>query len=450
MKKFILNLTNIFQAIQLQDTWKNITPCDILLVRSDLHCGYIYQGKAYSPLIDSIADLCENSGLVTRTVAAPYSKLIGTLAYNTPVSYNRFALLISLFRKIAWLILGRIKGEDRTNKLRAYFWGRVLEKTKPHCVIGIQPDVGLCRAGKMKGVPIYDLQHGVIDKGHPKYTPGLSFPKHLPLLRNDYHAEIPIRDLPNGYLCWNEQSAALLRKWATLKGIDVQIVGHVWFLRFLYPKKTDFLVQEAVNTGKIFKDNRPSILVTLAYDQDLFYQYDGFNGVMVDVLEKTILETAETYNWLLKLHPLQIRGSANKTTQSYLKHTFGHLASVDWLVCSNMSLPVLLQQVDLHITDMSSVVIEASWMKIYSALLNKEFLPGGIYEHYFKYEKDLGMVVVLQQDTKKIKQWITDSLIKDKRQSTLKDTRKELHGFIQEIMDRVRIESDDSRTNKGS
>ena len=437
MKKFILNLTNIFKTIQITDTWKNITPCDVLLVRSDLHCGYIYKGKAYSPLIDSIADLCKSRGLVARSVAAPYSKLIGALAYNTPVSYNRFAFFVAIVRRIAWLILGRTKGEDFTNKLRAYFWGRVLGKTKPRCVIGIQPDVGLCRAGKTAGVPIYDLQHGVIAKGHPKYT-------------NENCAEIPTRDLPDGYLCWDDQSATLLRKWATQKGIDVRIVGHVWFLRFLFPRPNDFLVQEAVNTGRIFKDNRPSILVTLAYDLDKFYQDDSFNGVMVDVLEKTILETADTYNWLIKLHPLQMRGSENKTSQRYLKQTFGHFASVDWLVCSRISLSVLLQQVDLHITDMSSVVIEAGWMSIHSALLNKELLPGGIFEYYFKHEQDLGMAVVLHQDTKKIKQWITDSLIKGKGQSTLKDTRKELHGFIQEIVDNVRTETNYSRVSKGS
>lgn len=428
-------LLHLFQSVLLPDTWQTLTHGDVLLVRSDLHCGYNYQGKAYAHLLDSIGDLCIKRGLVTRSVAAPYSKLTGINAYNSPVSFNRYALFVALLKRVAWLIRGRTYSEDLANDHRMHLWGRILEKVKPRCVVGIQPDVGLCRAGKMKGVPVYDLQHGVIAAEHSMYG-------------EKYRVDTLQRDLPDGFLCWDDLSAAVLRKWALQKGIDVKVVGNIWFLRFLFMDQNDLLVQEAVKKGRIFRNNRPVILVSLQWGLDKFYKNAGFNGVMVDALEKAILETADTYNWLLRLHPVQIRGSEKESAQGYLKRTFGHLTSVEWLICSEMPLPVVLQQVDLHITDVSTIVVEAGWMGVRSALLSIHVCAGGILESYHTHERSLGMAVVLPQDAHIIKQWIVDTLTKGRGKSTLTDTREALHGFIEKIAGDAETELKYSRERK--
>lgn len=413
-------LTSAFQAARLPDTWQHLEPCDVLLVRHDGDCGYSFKEKAYAPLLDSIGDMCLAHGLYTRSVATPYSILTNIHAYNSPVSYNRASLIILLLSMMIRFIRGRARGIEWANGRQAFLWCRILEKAKPRYVIGIQPNVGLCRAGKMKGVYVYDLQHGVIADGNPWYG-------------EKERVDTPRRDLPDGFLCWDEVSAATLYKWAPRKGIKVKILGNPWFLRFLYPDPNDLLVQEALNVGRIYRNNRPVIMVSLLWGMDYFYKYSAFNGVMVDSLEKVILETAAYYNWLIRLHPVQIRGLERETTQGYLRRTFGHIESVEFRMCSDLALPVVLQQVDLHITDSSSVVIEAAWAGIRSALLNVRYGPGGSREKVFARERSLGMAEMLPQNADVIKQWIANTLAKGKCEPRFMHTRKALRKFIDEI-----------------
>lgn len=407
-------LTHKLRTACLPDTWQQIKRCDVLLFRSDINCGYQYMGKAYSPLYDSMGDLFTNRGLVVSSVAKHFAQLIGEKAHNFPVSYNRAALVQATFRKFG------AKGTAWASKQGQQLWERILDQAKPYCVIGSQPHVSLCRASKNKCISVYDLQHGVISDEHLWYGKKC---------RN-----MPSKDLPDGFLCWDEPSAAALRKWAPQKGIDVRVIGNPWFLRFLLKDSGDSLVQESLMTGQIFSNDKPVILVSLQWGLDLYYKYKGFNGVMVDVLEKTILETADTYNWLLRLHPVQLRGPEKDRVQNYLSRTFGHLTSVEWKKCSEIALPVVLQQVDLHITEHSTVVVEAGWMGIYSALLNSHIRSGGRLENIYTYERGLGMADVLKHDKNVIKQWIADKSKIDKRDSPLKLAGHSLRAFIDEII----------------
>ncbi len=416
----LTSLWHILQAVRLSDTWQQLEHCDVLLVRGDGNCGFTYKGKAYAPLHDSIGDLFTMRGFTVRTVAQPYSKFIGNHSYSSALSYNRYAFVIGILKRFVRFVYGKVYSEEWANKRRTHFWCRILEKANPRCVIGRQPYAGLCRAGKMKAIPVYDLQHGVIADEHPWYG-------------EKYRINSLSRDLPDGFLCWDVQTATVLKKWAPQKGIDVRVIGNPWFSRFLSANGNDHLVHEARNNTKIFSDKRPVILVSLGWGMNNIYKYSGFNGVMVDALEKTILETADSYNWILRLHPVQINGPEKKLVNNYLMRTFGHLASVEWRLCSALPLPLVLQQVDLHISDSSTVVVEAGWMGIHSALLNIHICPGGIYENYYRHERNLGIVSILKQDTNIIKQWIKDTLSKGRARSTLNETGNALDTFIEEI-----------------
>ena len=426
MQRFnIINMMSkylyVLQAVLTPDNWQKIDQCDVLLVLGDGDCGYTYQGKSYAPLIDSLGDLCVNHGLKTGSVFTHFSKLTGINTYNPKTSYNRTALIYALLSRMVQLIVGREKTMAWVNKRRANLWGNILEIAKPVCVIGIQPDEGLCRASKTKGIPIYDFQHGVIDDRHICYG-------------KDYCSNKIAENLVDGFLCWDESSASTLRKWAPQKGIEVKVVGNPWFSRFVFANKNDLLVQEVLNSGQIFRNDRPVVLVSLQWGMmDFIDKSTGFNGLMVDALKKTILETAATFNWLLRLHPIQMRGPEKTISHNYLTHTFGHLDSVEWQLSSELPLPVVLQQTDLHITDSSTVVVEAAWMGIRSALLNVNICPGGTAESYYSYERALGLAEVIMPETNIIKQWIADTYKKGRGKSTFKDTRKLLNTFIEYI-----------------
>lgn len=415
---------SIVAATVVKDSWHSMRKCDVLLVCHDNDRGYSYHNKAYSQLLDSVGDLCARKGLSTSTIAIPYSQLVGVHAHNTPVSYNRSALIIALVGIIIRLIRGRIVALDWMNKNLVNIWVSILEQTNPKCVIGIQPSPYLCQAGKIKSVRVYDLEHGVIADEHPWYG-------------QNYRADTPTQYLPDGFLCWHERSAEVLYKWTQQKHIDVIVIGNPWFLRFLDADKNDVLVQETISFNKIFKNNNPTILVSLQWGLINEFAKSGLieeSGVfIVNALEQTILETADLYNWLLRLHPVQIRGSEKKATQQYLTKTFKHLHSVEWQVCSEMPLPVLLKQVDLHISYSSTVTVEAAWMGIRTGLMDPSLTGDGCYSSYFTYERSLGMAEILPLDPKIIKDWIAKKLNQGKGISTLQNSSQSIHSFIEKI-----------------
>jgi hypothetical protein len=344
--------------------------------------------------------------------------MCGVKTHNRKISYNRSALAYAILSRVARLIIGRSRALDWVNGKNTNLWQNILNVANPACVISTHPGLGLCRAGKMKGIPIYDFQHGVINDQHPWYG-------------KNYRANMMPRDLVDGFLCWDEQSASTLRKWAPQKGIVVKVVGNPWFSRFMYPAPDDLLVQEALGAGHIFSNGRPNVLVSLQWG--MMVSSASNDGFMVDALKKTILETSDSFNWLLRLHPVQMRGPEKKISFNYLINTFGHLNSVEWQQSSELPLPVILNQTDLHVTDSSTVVVEAAWLGIRSAVLNIDISPGGVAESYFFYERDIGLAEVVPPETNAIKQWLSDTYKKGRGDSTLKHTRKALHAFINDI-----------------
>ena len=423
LKERINNYIFILSFVLRKDSWQHLKQCDVLLVRHDNDCGYTYHGKAYAQLIDSFGDLCVKKDLTVGSVAIPYSRLIGKRAYHSPVSVNHSYIMIEIFGQIIRLIRGDNIWTEWIISRRVDLWVQILEKAKPKCVIGIQPYDFLCRAGKLQKIPVYDLQHGVISDECLWYG-------------GAYRNGIPNKDLPDGFLCWDDQSVTTLSKWACDKGIRVLKIGNPWFLRFIYIHSQDLLVDEALVICNIQGDNRPCIVVSLQWAFATIYPDNMSNGVMADVLEKVILDTSDLYNWIIRLHPVQLRGPERKMTLNYLSITFGAENCSRWLMASEIPLPVVLSKADLHITNESAVVVEAAWMGVRSGLLSERLGPGGAYHSIFSYERSLGMAELLPQNPEIIKQWITDTLAKGRGQSTLKDNGQNLDAFIDEIAGR--------------
>ena len=419
-KRIIFYLNFIIRALQTTDSWQHINPCDVLLVRGDSDCGYRYDGKAYAQLIDSFGELCINHGLSVSSVAIQNPRFIGDLAQFSPVCFDRSLMRIIKIGKIIEMIHGYKIGKEWIEFHRTDLWCQILKKARPKCIIGIQPDEFLCRAGKLQQIPVYDLQHGIITNEDPYY-------------KEFYRMETPAENLPVGFLCWDDQGADPILKWAPDKGIRVLIVGNPWFMRFARTQPGDELVNKASVKENLIGDNRPCILVSLQYKISEFAPGQIYNGVMVDSLEKVILNTGELFTWIVRVHPVQLSGIESKETFDYLTTTFGIERTRMWLASSLIPLPVVLKKADLHITFSSAVVVEAAWMGIRSGLLNKNIGQDGISEDWFSYERNRGMAEVIPQNPDIIKQWIIDTLAKGRGESTLKDTRQNLDAFIDDI-----------------
>nr|WP_320161323.1 hypothetical protein [uncultured Methanoregula sp.] len=417
-------LINSFYAVFNGNSWSYLNSCDVLLVRHDHDCGYTFHNQAYAHIIDSFGDKCRQHGLTVRAVATYDSRLIGNKAYNSPVSYCGSLLKIQISGAIIGNLLGLLKGGNiKREWIESHYvdlWCQILKKATPLCIIGIQPDEYLCTAGKLLSIPVYDLQHGAIANDHLWYGEA-------------NRTSTPIEKLPDGFLCWDDQSAATIARWAHKKGIRILKVGNPWFLRFAEPKDDDQLVSEANVQIKKFNSNLPCILVTLQWELKKFFPDHLSNGIMSDSLEKAILETRDTYNWIIRLHPIQLIGMERDVVFKYLSSTFDPETANVWIKSSEIPLPVMLKKVDLHITDSSSTVIEAAWMGIPSGILNEQFNLNGKYASFFFHELSSGIANCLPHDPYVIKQWIAETLAKGHGESTLKDSGHNLDSFIDEI-----------------
>lgn len=416
-------------SLFIRDSWKKLNKCDILLLQSDDGCGYSFHGKAYAHLVNSFGYYCAKKNLKVQSVSYPYCLLIGKRSYLSAVSYTHADFLIFLLQQCIRLLKGIDFSIQWATKKRVELWCDILDKTQPKIVIGPNPYEYVTMACKKKGIPIYNIQHGVI--GDTKNT--------MYIEKNQLYP--PIEELPDGHLCWDDTSAALLSRWHQKFGIRTIKVGNPWFLRFINPDPNDSLVQEALEKWSDDNDSRPCILVSLhgrrIGDDGYYIDPNCADALMIQALETVVLRTMDMYKWILRLHPATFsRSDVRDMTIAYLTKTFGEANTRRWFRLSRMPLPVALSQADLHITEFSSTVIEAGWFGVRSGLLSHKISHGGEYEELYAYERNIGIAEVIPQDADAIQEWIETTLIKGRAEPTMDVSTDELNEFIDEIIEK--------------
>lgn len=414
-------IKRLFTAVRA-DSWQFLNHCDVLLVCGDNDRGHAFKGKRYAQFIDSIGDLFSLNGVSSRTVAARFSRFTGVQVYGEPVSMNRVILGIVLGARLVSLFKGRIAGENWRKVRETELWKKVLAKCRPIAVIGIQPDVGLCRAGHELGVKVFDLQHGMINdtEDNPYYW-----------FNNLEKKEAA--DLPHGFLCWDKSSAEVLFPMAMKKGVMVRVIGSPWFARFRRPDARDALVREEMAHSSDINRGLPSILVTLQYNLSEYAHDYVPNGVMAACLEQTIVETCNRYLWYLRLHPSQLESAKPIDVAGYLQKRFGNFPNVEWDQCSRMALPLLLACVDLHITHYSATTIEAAWLGVRTGLIDPHIRPGGKHAKFFEHECTLGLAQTLPFEATEIKLFIKSALTQGKPDMSVEQDYNNLTSFVENI-----------------
>lgn len=397
-----------------KDTWQELEECDVLFTRHYYELNYVFKEKAYGSLIDSMHDICRQKGIVAYTIDKPHSKNIGQKAYYPSFSFNRSYAIYTIIGKFIGIVNKKF-GRDWLISHKVQLWLEILLKAKPKVIIGLQPDEFLCQACFIHNIPVYDLQHGVILDQQSWY--GSEF-------RKDTHKG----ELPSGFLCWDDQSVATIKKWADNKGIRALKIGNPWHIRYLKSVPDDILVSKAYKEAEIIHDTRPSILVSLQWGMSKHNPESTSNGVIADALEAAILDTIEDYNWILRLHQVQIQGIEKEYVMQYLTSTFGKEIAEYWLSSSRIPLPVILRNVKLHITHYSSVVKEAAWLGVRSGILKQTS------SCFFSYELSLGIAEIIPVDPNQITKWIATTLHKGRGKPTLNITGNEIDEFFEEII----------------
>lgn len=370
--------------------WGRLSKADILAIRHDNDAGQLIDGKYYSPLIDSIAD--EVQGCRILTVASPYSYRVRAKSYAGALSFNGAFARNSLARRLK-RILGLIPQEADIE-----IWRRIIQIVQPKYVIAIQPQAALCRACHELGAFVFDMQHGYIGPKNPGYG-------------EEFQIGRDRAEMADCILCWDDGSAASIRTWTSKKQIELRVIGNPWVNKFLSKPANDRVIHFFGGDRRVDQKNhnRPRILVSLQWGLDnleLVPNQELFsNEFMPMELEKAISNTLGQCEWILRPHPAQyLDREVYRRLTAYARERFGGGVRIS----VDEPLPHLLSNVDFHITYNSSVVIEADYFGVRSALLDPQ-IDGGRWAGYFSTQIRKGIAKLVPCDERAILEWIRGS-----------------------------------------
>lgn len=204
------------------------------------------------------------------------------------------------------------------------------------------------RACRKLNIPVMDIQHGVQGKTH------LAYSRWTKLSKQSYNT------LPTHFWCWTNHEPKEIEKWA---GKNTCTEGGHPFIEF-FNSTNKYFQKEKKNFINLINSNLPTLLVTLQTDL-LEKEYEPLFSV--------INKTYNTFNWVLRLHPVVLKSKKRLDRTKKMFDFFG-TSFKNVLTFSKLPLPIILAKTDLHITVNSSVVIEAAQYNIESILLQEDGL----------------------------------------------------------------------------
>lgn len=371
------DIFDIFSSLLTKDNIQNLKKCDVLLCCHDVDRGINLNGKAFSPLIDSIHDELTRSGWICAQFAHPFSYLIGDKAWGEPTSMNRKMLrnrsLIYIYRLMEKT---GIKLESKLVKwllsLEEELYEELFNRAECQAVISIGSPATMCKVANRKNIILVELLHGIgytsIPWGWDQRDP-MSLPKGIFSLDNI-----------------STQTFSTLKD----KGVDIIQIPHPWYKRFIDPeleKLLDLQEEWRARIEWLIQDKRKKVLLSLqwGYDNE-FEQFRGIlsNGVIHETLLQAIESTQNTVIWLIRLHPVQIRKFRYNHHRKFIRDLCKRFSNCEWQFTSSLPLPILLRQCDSHVTMSSMTAYDAAFFGVPSLLLCPTLKEGGFYSGMFQ------------------------------------------------------------------
>jgi len=183
------------------------------------------------------------------------------------------------------------------------------------------------------GIPNCDIQHGSISEVHAAYSGWLDVPS------SGYNT------IPNFIFVWSDYEKKLIDK--CFNNIHKAIV--VFKLIDILFQNKSLLIEQFCSLLKaklLSMNSNLTILFTMQYG----IEYD-------DALFNYISKTQNTFNWIFRLHPVDLNSKGEKNLLIKLEEF--SVKNFEYILSSNYPLEVVLDQTDLHITHSSSVTTDA-------------------------------------------------------------------------------------------
>lgn len=265
-------------------------------------------------------------------------------------------------------------------KIMSQYFKNVLDTLKP--LVGFTVpyywDVGMAfnLACRSYGINCVDIQHGVQNPLHPAYASWHSVPV------NGYKL------LPSHFLCWSQYEVQLINQWreTQTKEHEPVAIGNLGLLAGARDKESCHIgdLNERINSlrHRSFstaddQGNAPvQILLTLQPFDHLFPSW----------FLESIKALPQHWLWWVRLHPAMI----SQREKIYEFMDSQALDNVEVRLATESPLPRLLTKMDVHLTQSSSVVLEAADFGIPSVLTDPLALD------LYPMQVDAGLVVLAE------------------------------------------------------
>lgn len=399
---------DVLKSALMQDTYKQIKPCDVLLCCHDNSRGETLQGVCYSKFLDSVGDDLAARGFKCSHFALPFSLITGDKAWGSPVAANRRLFLSKVMEYLVcdssianaipfkrWLITFALSGQEK-------FYENFLSHCHPKCVIAIGVPRAMCRAARKLGITVAELLHGY------GYSP-------LPW---GWGLE-PESNLPDFVLSLDDTSTRTFYALCE-KGVKVLQIPNPWYRRFTNPQFEAQLPSEWRDRPSWLPYNKRIILISLSWgydgDHGEYTELQGIlpNGLLPEPLLGVIRETHDTYYWLIRAHPVQLRCDRYKHQHRWLDDFVKINPNTEWRQSSVHAMPWLLRYSDGHITMISMSAYDAAFMGVPSLLLCPTLAENGCHSTMFRDIMKCGYATPGKIDAPTIHDWVINCRRKEK------------------------------------
>lgn len=392
-KRSMLRLSEIFKMISdvnFKDSLQMLDKCDVLFFCHDVDRGVYLDGKAYSPLLDSVREDFESRGLKCQTIARPWSVLVGNKGYSDPIAINLNFFLALLQNKLFRIFL-----KDRINSNNRFvikLYERILKIASPRLIISIGACDSMCLASRNCKVFHVELLHGI----------GYTF---LPWMWDKKN----VLNLPQGILSLDEVSAKTfspLKK----KGIDIKVIPHPFIKRFFGELKNihpEWILNAGCDVNK-----RKQILFSFSWgyagDHGEYEDLAGIltNGLFPDVLKDVVKATNNIVFWRFRFHPLQMKQERYRCLMDFMDEFVSDNDNSEWRVSSMMPFPAVSVLCDGNISMCSMSCYDAAYMGVSSLMLCPTLQAGGVFGNYFEDLVAQGYVTKKMASFEVIRDWV--------------------------------------------
>jgi hypothetical protein len=253
-------------------------------------------------------------------------------------------------------VLAQLSRRVRLIHAIAEYFGAQLECLRPRGVFVTcyynPVGMALCLAAARRGVVSVDVQHGIV-RNNPAYEGWTRFPE------GGYEL------MPRRFWCWSAYDAGAVQGWPreAQAAHAALVAGHPWFAFWDRPPP---FAADTVRAIDAMRGPGPNVLVSLSASS-------GFSARIQDLLRRS----PRDFTWWLRLHPTM--GAERQRAEQWCARHAGARVLVE--PACELPLPLLLRNADVHLTQYSSVIQEASAVGTPSVVIDRRAL--GLFARYF-------------------------------------------------------------------